>query len=59
MLEILQTSHDINNIIDAQDINIQLGEITFKNVDFSYPSGQKIFDDFSLTIKPGEKIGIV
>ena len=35
-------------------------EIEFKNVTFTYPSTkQKILNDFSLTIKPGEKIAFV
>ncbi len=34
-------------------------EITFENVSFSYVPGEKIIDDFSLTVKKGQKIAIV
>ncbi len=34
-------------------------EITFENVNFSYVPGEKIIDDFSLTVKKGQKIAIV
>ncbi len=34
--------------------------IEFKSVDFSYPdSSKQVFDNFSLTIEPGEKIALV
>lgn len=37
------------------------GKIEFKNVSFAYPgmSDEKIIDNFNLTIKPGETIGIL
>jgi len=34
-------------------------EITFENVSFGYVPGEKIIDDFSLTVKKGQKIAIV
>lgn len=35
------------------------GEIIFENLSFSYDQESWIFKDFSFTIKPGERIGIV
>jgi len=35
------------------------GNIEFKNVFFSYKSGEKVLEDFSLTIKAGESIALV
>ena len=35
------------------------GEITFKNVCFSYVPGKEVLHDFSLQIKPGQKIALV
>ena len=35
------------------------GEISFKNVDFSYIPGKQVLYDFNLDIKPGQKIALV
>jgi ATP-binding cassette subfamily B protein len=35
------------------------GEIYFKRVDFAYPDGADVFNDFNLYIESGEKVGIV
>ena len=51
----------VNSVEDkpnAKDISIKRGEINFENVSFAYGS-KKIFDDFSLRVKPGEKVAIV
>ncbi|CAM2989423.1 ABC transporter ATP-binding protein [Acinetobacter celticus] len=43
---------------NAQELQVPHGEITFENVSFSYNS-KNVIDQLNLTIKPGEKIGIV
>lgn len=35
------------------------GEISFKNVDFSYLPGKQVLYDFKLDVKPGQKIALV
>jgi ATP-binding cassette, subfamily B, bacterial len=35
------------------------GSVVFDHLDFSYPKGGKVFDNFSLTIHAGEKVGLV
>lgn len=35
------------------------GEITFKNVDFSYLEGKQVLFDFNLDVRPGQKIALV
>lgn len=50
------------NIVDkpgAKSIVIDKGEIEFKNVSFRYERNNNIFDDQSIVIKPGEKVGLV
>ena len=44
---------------DAKALPSPKGEITFDRVNFQYGGHKKIFDNFNLTIKPGEKIGLV
>ncbi len=41
------------------DMNNAKGEISFENVDFSYIPGKQVLYDFSLDVKPGEKIALV
>ena len=43
---------------NAQELQVPHGEITFENVSFAYNS-KNVIDQLNLTIKPGEKIGIV
>ena len=45
----------------AQDLTVERGKIEFKNLQFTYGNydQQPIIQDFDLTIKPGERIGLV
>ncbi|GAB5368909.1 hypothetical protein AAMO2058_001359800 [Amorphochlora amoebiformis] len=43
---------------DAVDIT-GLGDIVFQDVHFSYPNGRKILDGLCMTIKQGQKVGVV
>ncbi|WP_027331160.1 ABC transporter ATP-binding protein [Marinimicrobium agarilyticum] len=44
---------------DAPVMNVSAGEIDFDRVTFHYHKGEGVLEDFSLAIKPGEKIGLV
>jgi ATP-binding cassette subfamily B multidrug efflux pump len=44
---------------DARKLVFRSGEIRFENVRFSYGKGKPVINDLSLTLKPGEKIGLV
>ncbi|HME52011.1 MAG TPA: ABC transporter ATP-binding protein [Candidatus Lokiarchaeia archaeon] len=43
---------------DAQQIEVK-GQIEFDHLSFEYVLGKKVFDDFTLTIQPGESVAIV
>ena len=43
----------------AQPLTVREGRIEFKNVDFGYGRDIGVLQDFNLTIRPGEKIGLV
>jgi ATP-binding cassette subfamily B multidrug efflux pump len=43
----------------ARDLVIRQPGIRFENVSFHYGKGMGVIDNFSLTINPGEKVGIV
>ena len=44
---------------DARPLAVSHGEVRFEQVRFGYSSGAPVIDDFSLHIRPGEKIGLV
>ena len=44
---------------DAEDLPRGAGAIEFNNVTFHYGKGSGVIEDFSLAIRPGEKIGLV
>ena len=49
----------INDAPDARDLVVRRGEIRFDKVSFHYGRAAGVIDDFSLTVRPGEKIGLV
>ena len=44
---------------DAVALQVQRGEIRFENVHFAYGGHKTVIDGLNLTIRPGEKIGLV
>ncbi|MGB3643957.1 MAG: ABC transporter ATP-binding protein [Mesorhizobium sp.] len=43
----------------AGEIAVERGEIRFESIGFHYGKGKGVIDDLSLTVRPGEKVGIV
>lgn len=44
---------------DAVPLRVTHGEIRFERVRFTYGTERPVFDAFNLTIRPGEKVGLV
>ena len=58
----LQTISQPVSITDreqAKPLNVARGEVRFEHVDFHYGKKSGIIGDLNLTIKPGEKIGLI
>lgn len=58
-LIIFATPHDVKDIENAKALKIKIGRIDFQHVTFGYEKNSPIFKDFSLTIEPRQKVGIV
>ena len=52
----LSNQDDIHNHLDSTKIK---GEIEFKNIKFGYDLGKTIINNFSIKVKPGQKVAIV
>lgn len=44
---------------DARPLVVTQGEVRFENVSFSYGKPEPVIADFNLTVRPGEKIGLI
>jgi ATP-binding cassette, subfamily B, multidrug efflux pump len=49
----------IADVPEAKELTVQRGEIQFDHLHFHYGRKARVIEDLSLTIKPGEKVGIV
>jgi len=59
MAEIFAKPHEVVNRRRAKQIQAKRGGIVFDRVGFNYHKTRKILKDFSLTIRGGQKIGLV
>jgi ATP-binding cassette, subfamily B, multidrug efflux pump len=44
---------------NAKDIEVREGRIAFERVGFHYGKGKGVIEDLTLTVRPGEKVGLV
>ncbi|MBC7150498.1 MAG: ABC transporter ATP-binding protein [Rhizobium sp.] len=51
--------HDIVDADNAKALQVPKGEIVYDHVRFHYGKDKGVIEDFSLTIKAGEKVGLV
>jgi ATP-binding cassette, subfamily B, multidrug efflux pump len=58
-MPVMTTPPTITDRPNAPDLAVCAGEIRINHVRFAYKSGKPVIDDLSLTIKPGEKVGLV
>jgi ATP-binding cassette subfamily B protein len=59
MVEIMMLPHEIKDKPNAKILSVNMGEIEFKDLTFSFNQARQILNDINLTIKPGEKIALV
>ncbi|MFJ7567333.1 ABC transporter ATP-binding protein [Herminiimonas sp. NPDC097707] len=55
----LARTHTVTDAADAAALQVMHGELKFENVGFAYGGTRTVIDQFNLTIRPGEKVGLV
>jgi ATP-binding cassette subfamily B protein len=55
----LLVPHELRDHPEAAPLVGRGASVKFEHVDFRYPDGQRIFEDFNLTFMPGERVGLV
>jgi len=58
-LDTILLAHEIVDIPDAKPLVLKKGTFALENISFSYPGKKSIFQNLSLTLQAGQKIGLV
>lgn len=58
-LTLIQSPHEIVDAKEAKELKVLKGGIVFDRVTFNYSKGKALFQDKTVTIHPGEKVGLV
>ena len=59
MVEIFETPLGVIDQENTEVCKIEKGRVAFESISFAYGEGAAVFENFSLTIKAGEKVGLV
>jgi len=55
----LLVPHELQDHPEASPLMKNGVAISFNNISFSYPDGVKVFEGFNLTLRPGQRVGLV
>ena len=58
-LQTLLVPHEMQDHPQAEPLQRGGASVAFENVRFSYADGRRVFEDFSLKIEPGQRVGLV
>ncbi len=58
-IDTISRPHTVVDAPDAPPLDVRRGEVRFEGVSFGYGEAVPAISDFTLTIRPGEKIGLV
>ena len=60
-METIAVPHALVDKPDARELEVTRGEVRFEDVTFTYgrADGQRVLDGLNLTIRPGERVGVV
>ena len=58
-LSILEVEPEVQDRLAAPPLNLTAGQIKFEQIIFGYPNREKLFNNLSVTIAAGQKVGLV
>jgi ATP-binding cassette, subfamily B, bacterial len=58
-LRTLLVPHEMKDHPQAAPLQGGGASLAFENIRFAYPDGRRVFEDFSLRIEPGQRVGLV
>ena len=58
-METISREHDVVDVAGAVPLTVPRGEIRYDGITFHYGKGSGVIDKLTLTIKPGQKVGLV
>ncbi|MEI8296036.1 MAG: ABC transporter ATP-binding protein, partial [Alphaproteobacteria bacterium] len=58
-LEVTTEPYELVDAPEAQDLIVHKGQIAFEGVHFQYKGTEALFDQLSVSIEPGQKVGLV
>ena len=59
VFEFIEEEPQIPEAADAVSLTVPKGQISMKNIQFSYNPDQKLIQNFNLDVKPGQRVAIV
>jgi ATP-binding cassette, subfamily B, bacterial len=59
VFEVMDTEPEVRESENAVALPVMKGAVEFKDVSFGYDKNKRVLEDFSLSVKPGEMIGLV
>jgi ATP-binding cassette subfamily B protein len=58
-VQVLALPHEMKDAPDASPLVVKEGAISFRQVSFTYPNGQRVLNGFNLEVTGGQKVGLV
>ncbi len=58
-LDVILIPHANPDLPEAPTLQVTAGAIRFQNIAFAHRDGSRVFQNFNLSIRPGEKVGLV
>ncbi|AMM83332.1 ABC transporter ATP-binding protein [Martelella sp. AD-3] len=58
-MSMMAKKHELVDVDDAQALDVKKGEIVYDDISFHYGKAGGVISGLSLTIRPGEKVGLV
>ena len=58
-LDTIVQAHEIVDVPNALPLKVTQGRIEFRNVCFAYEANRPVFNDLSIVIEPGQRVGLV